>query len=386
MWDTMKAFQGLFPVLQVQISAHGQCCISMGMQIRLDSMKPDSQFKTQPWRHTRTCVDHNPCGTFMHNNSTLTFVLCDALCAPQVAALLEGVSTVAGLVDNALLNGTAPAGPLEDLAAAVTAQGQAAAKQLEVVLEGLRPPPQVLEAVLRPVGQVLDPIAGDIIKGGAALPNVTNSLLTAMDRLAAVAGTVTKELGDLVSQGLFSGVSPSDVLTPPDVLLGEVVKAVGSALDEVAGNITGSVLSLPGPQQQNAATQAVQSLADTLGATQQQLVAARMAIPASGPVLSAVLGDQDALAAIQQAVSSLSSSTDLAAASSVLRQLLPAAEPAVRSAVPVVGSSSLVSAGQSMLNDFRSSIGSWVGQFQPGAVAGAFANGFQEGWVAGGAR
>jgi hypothetical protein len=273
------------------------------------------------------------------------------------------------------------------VAKAVTAQGQAATKQLAAVLETLRPPPQVLEAVLRPIGQVLDPIAGDIIKGGAALPNVTNSLVNALDRLAAVAGTVTKELGDLVSKGLFSGVSPSDVLTPPDVLLGEVVKAVGSALDEVAGNITGTVLSLPGPQQQNAATQAVRALAGTLGATQQQLAAARAAIPAPGPVLNAVLGNQDAVTAIQQVVNSLTGSTDLAAASSVLRQLLPAApQSSVRAAAPALGSSSLVSAGQSILNDFKSSIGSWVGQFQPGAVAGAFANGFQQGWAAGGAR
>ena len=208
----------------------------------------------------------------------------------QLAKAFQGFADAASAAQDAARNATDKAIPAADaIADQLAAVGQAANAQLAAQLEALRPPAEVLYAVLSPVGKVLDPLVGNLNNATlTTIPKIRASLDELFGRLAAVGKTIQSDLGELIVAGPFGGAQ----LTPPQEILGEVGKAVQTALIEIGRNATQVLTAGPAPQAEDTVTQAFSGLAGELSTVQSGLKAAAGAVPQNVPVVKALLGQR----------------------------------------------------------------------------------------------
>jgi hypothetical protein len=215
------------------------------------------------------------------------------LCAPdvmQLAKAFQGFADAADAAQDAARNVSGMAIPAANAVAdQLAAVGMAVNGQLAAQLEALRPPAEVLYAVLRPIGNVLDPLVGNLNNATlTAIPKIRASLDELFGRLAAVGKTIQTDLEELIVAGPLGGAQ----LTPPQALLGEVAKAVQTALIDIGRNATMLLTAGPAIQAEDTVQEAFTGLAGDLSTIQSGLQAAAGAVPQSGPVVKALLGQR----------------------------------------------------------------------------------------------
>lgn len=160
--------------------------------------------------------------------------------ATQLASLLSGAARASTALSDAAGNATRDLGPqLAEVEKNLMALAGNVSRDLERGLEQLRPPPEVLEGVVRPVAAALDSALGGAAQLLVSGPNVTAGLGGVLEQLESVARQIFGD-ADALLGGLLGGGAPPDPLAGLQGLLAGIGRPGASDSEAQPGTVDDS--------------------------------------------------------------------------------------------------------------------------------------------------